>query len=70
MPDEDAPLVGQSNSNEARHDAAQALRRFLAAVESGELEANSAQAKALIRRLEGAVVGLAVDEGDSEEPKP
>ena len=70
MPDEDAPLVGQSNSNEARLDAAQALRRFLAAIETGELEANSARAKALIRRLEGAVVGLEVDEGNAEEPEP
>ncbi len=43
---------------EARRDAAQAVRRIVDAVEAGELEADSAQAKALLRRLQGAVSGL------------
>lgn len=47
---------------QARHDAATALRRFLDAVEAGELEADSAQAKALLRRLQGAVSGLEAGE--------
>jgi hypothetical protein len=39
-------------------DAAAALRRLLAAVESGQLEADSATARALVRRIEGAAVAL------------
>lgn len=50
------------NRDEARRDAAQALRRLLNAVEAGELEADSPQAKALLRRLQGAVTGLEADE--------
>lgn len=46
----------------SRNEAAQILRRFVAAVESGELEANSTRAKALLRRIEGAVVGLEAEE--------
>ncbi len=43
---------------EGRQEAAQAVRRFHAAVESGELEVDFAHATALLRRIEGAVVGL------------
>lgn len=65
MSEQDEHPIAESSRQEARHDAAEMLRRFLAAVESGELDANSAQAKAVIRRIEGAVVGLEVDEHDS-----
>jgi len=37
-------------------DAAAMVRRLLEAVERGEIEANSGQAVALVRRLEGAAV--------------
>jgi len=52
----------EATNAEALQAAAQVLRRFLAAVEAGELEADSARAKALIRRIEGAVIGLEADE--------
>ena len=57
-----APRDGMNPDREARRDAAQALRRILDAVEAGELEADSPQAKALLRRLQGAVVGLEAEE--------
>ena len=47
-----------ARTSEPQQGAAQVLRRFLAAAESGELEANSARTKALFRRDEAAVVGL------------
>ncbi len=59
MPHEDDPgPASPTTSAETRHEAAQVLRGLLAAVKSGELEAESAHAKALLRRVEGAVVGL------------
>jgi hypothetical protein len=39
-------------------DALTLLRAVLAAVESGELEATSGHARALLRRLEGAAMAL------------
>lgn len=60
--------MGRGTSDEARQEAAEVLRRFLMAVESGELEANSAHAKALLRRIEGAVVGLEAEEHDVADP--
>lgn len=39
-------------------DAARLLRAVLDAVEAGELEAGSADAVAMVRRLEGAAVAL------------
>jgi hypothetical protein len=39
-------------------EAAALLRAVLAAVEHGELDARSGQAKALVRRMEGAIAGL------------
>jgi hypothetical protein len=36
-------------------DAAAVVRRLLDAIDSGEIEADSAEARALYRRLEGAV---------------
>jgi transcription elongation GreA/GreB family factor len=53
-----------TSGSKARRDAADALRRLLAAIEAGELEADSPRAKALIRRLEGAVVGLEADDDE------
>jgi hypothetical protein len=38
--------------------AAELLRSVLELVETGELEANSAHAVALVRRIEGAIVAL------------
>ncbi|MDQ6947680.1 MAG: hypothetical protein M3256_15775, partial [Actinomycetota bacterium] len=70
MPGEDELSVSGSTGREARREAAQVLRRFLATVESGELDANSAHAKALLRRIEGAVVGLETDERDFADPMP
>ena len=43
---------------DARAEAAAALRRFLDAVDRGELQADSAHAKALLRRIEGAISAL------------
>jgi hypothetical protein len=36
-------------------EAAEALRRLLAAVEAGEIDADTPQARRLLRRLEGAI---------------
>ena len=41
-------------------EAAEMLRRLLGAVESGDLDAGSAQARALVRHLEGAAVAFEV----------
>lgn len=46
-----------------RHEAAELLRRILAAVERGEIDAASPAARRLLRRLEGA---LAAWESESE----
>ena len=62
VPGADESLKAVGTPGEPRPNAAQVLRRFLAAVEAGELEADSAHAKALIRRIEGAVIGLEADE--------
>lgn len=44
-----------------RQIAAQLVRQILLAVEQGELDADSPAARRLLRRPEGAAVGLAVD---------
>jgi transcription elongation GreA/GreB family factor len=51
-------------------EAARLLREVLALVEAGELEATSPAARALVRRLEGAVVGLSLISGDGPNPPP
>lgn len=66
MPETTEPDSGAST--EARHEAAQVLRRLLLAVEAGELEAKDSHAKALLRRVEGAVVGLEVEVQDLDDP--
>jgi len=38
--------------------AAAVLRRLLAAVDADEIEANTPQARAMLRRLEGAILTL------------
>lgn len=49
--------------------AAEMLRRLLDAVESGELDADSAHARALMRRIEGAVTALdAMPEARKRKP--
>jgi hypothetical protein len=40
------------------NEAAELLRRLLAAVEAGQLDASSAQGARLLRRIEGAVLML------------
>lgn len=40
-------------------EAAAMLRAVLAAIEAGEIEANTPKARALVRRMEGAVAALA-----------
>lgn len=50
-------------------EAAAMLRRLLAAVEADELEANSARATALVRRIEGAAVALEEAAGVVSHPK-
>lgn len=45
-------------------DAAEALRRLLTAIESGEIDADDPKARALHRRLEGAAA--AWEEADEE----
>jgi hypothetical protein len=44
-------------------DAADALSRLLAAVEAGEIEADSPQARRLVRRLEWAQAAWGIDSG-------
>ena len=52
-------------------DAAGMLRRFIAAVESGELSASTPQDVAVVRRLQGALTALeAVAGGPGRESKP
>ena len=47
------------------------LRRFIAAVESGELSASTPQDVAVVRRLQGALTALeAVAGGPGRESKP
>ncbi len=50
--------IDRAEPAQARQDAALVLRRLLDAVQSGELEAESAHARVLLRQLQGAVAGL------------
>jgi hypothetical protein len=45
-------------TRQAVDEATAALRRVLRAIENGELEVTTPQEVALVRRLEGALVGL------------
>jgi hypothetical protein len=57
------------SSRADREEAAAVLRRLLKAVESGELEAHSTRARALLRRLDGAARALeAADEKQRRAP--
>lgn len=51
------------SADKTSRDAAAMLRRVLEATERGDLEGESARARALVRRIEGAVVAL-------ETPRP
>ncbi len=45
----------RSHGSRVAREAAEGLRRLLAAVEAGEIDAETPQARRLVRRLEGAV---------------
>lgn len=47
-----------ANRRETEHDAAAIIRSVLALIASGELTANTAQAVAMVRRLEALAGGL------------
>ncbi len=49
-------MVGHTHAD--RQDAADLLQRVVDAVAAGELDAESSQARRLLRRIEGAVEGL------------
>jgi len=55
----DAPALGPDQLA----DAATMLRRVLALVKTGELEASSPAARALLRRLEGAAIAAELAAG-------
>jgi len=58
-------------SKTTTQDAAGMLRRFIVAVESGELTASTPQDVAVVRRLQGALTALeAVDGGPGRESDP
>jgi transcription elongation GreA/GreB family factor len=50
-------------SREDAAEAASALRRLLAAVESGEIDADTPRARVLLRRLEGVLAAWEVEGG-------
>jgi hypothetical protein len=50
---------GVNMTEGVQRDAAALMRRLLAEVEAGNLEANEPQAKRLLRRIEGAIAALA-----------
>jgi hypothetical protein len=52
-------------SRAAAEDEAQVLRRFIEAIESGELIATTLQDVAVVRRLQGALTALEGVTGDS-----
>lgn len=54
------------NADQTAREAAALLRDVLAAVERGELDAGSPRAKALVRRIEGAMAGLETRAATSE----
>lgn len=49
---------GKPNRHSTRKEAAATLRAILTAVEEGELSANTAQERRLLRRIEGAIIAL------------
>jgi len=57
-------------SKRARQEAAEQLRAILAGVAAGELDASSPQARAIIRRIEGAVIALEASIGRTSPPEP
>jgi hypothetical protein len=52
---------------ETAAEAARLIRAVLAAVERGELEANSSQARILLRQLEGAATALELASGSATD---
>ena len=66
------PQVVSQTDSVTRADNAEAaamLRRLLAAVDAGELEANGGRATALVRRMEGAAVAFELAAG-IKQPGP
>ena len=59
------PTSRRTPSRATVTDAAEVLRRILAAVEAGEIEADTPQARRLVRRIEGAQAAWG-----TESPKP
>lgn len=53
-----AGILGAVPSREVESEAAETIRAVLAAIEAGELTADTPRAVALVRRLEGALVAL------------
>lgn len=58
--------AGRATDAPVPAEAASAMRRVLAAVHAGDLDAASPQARALLRRMEGAVAALEVQTGTDE----
>jgi hypothetical protein len=58
------PPTRRPASRKATEDAAQVLRRFIEAVESGELMASTPQDVTVVRRLQGALVALETVSGE------
>ena len=52
--------AGRATSAPEPADAAAVLRRVLAAVDAGDLDAGRSQARTLLRRMEGAAAALQV----------
>jgi hypothetical protein len=57
-------------ADKTSREAAAMLRRVLEAVERGELEGESSQARALVRRIEGAVVALETPRPKQDRKRP
>jgi hypothetical protein len=53
-----------AESGSSAEDAAAALRRLLEAVDAGEIEADTPQARRLLRRLEGAQAAWEVENSE------
>jgi len=67
--DDDSPpgSTRQPMTAEDLADAASLLRRVLTLVEAGELEAKTPEARALMRRLEGAALAAEVAAGEQPD---
>jgi hypothetical protein len=63
--------VARPASRSAVSEAAEGLRRLLAAIDAGEIDADDPKARALRRQLEGAAAAWEeASKGGGAEPKP